>query len=225
MPSPLLVGSSRPRLLRGVLEGAVAEVAEQERRVALVALGRAVGLGLAVQGAVDVLLELPLHVIGHEQVETPVLVVVEPRRAGGESGSPDACLLRDVAEGALAGVVEQAIAAERRDEQVDGAVVVVVAGRGAHAVHLDGEPGGARDVGEPSATRVAVERGQAARRRPPGPRLAVGEEQVLQPVVVDVEHDDARAHRLGEVLLPERATGVPERHARLRRDVGERDRR
>ena len=72
--------------LRGhVLERAVAEVAEQERRLALVALGRAVRLRLAVERAVDVLLELPLHVVGDDQVEPAVLVVVEPRRAASRS--------------------------------------------------------------------------------------------------------------------------------------------
>ena len=43
-----------------VLERAVAAVVEQERRLALVALGRAVRLRLAVERAVDVLLDLPL---------------------------------------------------------------------------------------------------------------------------------------------------------------------
>ena len=128
-----------------------------------------------------------------------------------------------VLERALAGVAKQAVATECGDEQVDESVVVVVGGRGAHPVRLERQPRGLRDVGECAAAAVAIQRRQAAGRRPAGPRASVDEEEVLQAVVVDVEDDDAGAHGFGQVLLAEGAAVVTERDAGLRGDVGEGD--
>ena len=76
------------RLLRHVLERAVAGVAIERRALTLVRLGRAVRLRLAVERAEQVLLDRPVDVVGDEQVEPAVAVVVEPRGAGREPGLP-----------------------------------------------------------------------------------------------------------------------------------------
>ena len=72
--------------LRGhVLEGAVSLVAEQPRRRAPIRFGRAVGLLLAVDAAVDIGLRRPADVVADEQIEVAVAVVVEPQRRRAEA--------------------------------------------------------------------------------------------------------------------------------------------
>ena len=56
-----------------------------------------------------------------------------------------------------ADVSEQVIGADRGDEQVDPAVVVVVGGGDAHPVQVDGETGGGRYVGKSPVAVVAVQ--------------------------------------------------------------------
>ena len=132
-----------------------------------------------------------------------VLVVIEPRGARAEVRVGDARRLRHVAELEVPFVAEQPIAFERRDVDVVPAVVVVVADGDAHAVHLDVEAAAGGHVRERAVLVVAIERVQRA----PGPGLPVlrvDQEDVGPAVVVRVEERDARAERLGQVLLARR---------------------
>ena len=98
-----------------------------------------------------------------------VAVVIDPGRARAEFvWSPEAGLLCHISEGAVAIVVEQVILAERSDEDVVVAVVVVVADGNAHAEHFDGETCFARHVGECPVVIVVIEgeRGVLAARGP-----------------------------------------------------------
>ena len=104
----------------------------------------------------------------------------------------------------------QVIAAKFREVEVGPAVVVEVAGRGAQAIDRDVQPRRRRDVGERAIVVVAVERRRGAFRGLAGPRLRIDEEEILPPVAVGVEDDDARPHRLGKVLLAESPVFVPE---------------
>jgi hypothetical protein len=61
-----------------------------------------------------------LHVVGDEQVEQAVAVVVEPRGARAEARVGDAGRLRDVAELPAAEVLEEAVAFECRDVESSG---------------------------------------------------------------------------------------------------------
>ena len=119
------------------------------------------------------------------------------------------------------GVAEQAILADRRDEDVLPAVVVEVGGGGAHPVQLDLQSGRLGHIGEPAGALVAIEPREGPRRRLPGPRAAVYEQEVLPAVVVVVEECRARAERLGQELLPERAVVVREGDAGAAGDVDE----
>ena len=147
-------------LLRRVLEPAIAEVAIERRALTFVRLGRAVRLRLAVERAVQVFLDRPVDVVGDEQIEAAVAVVVEPRGAGREPGVADTGRVGDVGEAQAAKVAEQAILAERGDVEIGPAVVVVVGGRGAKAVERNPEARGGRDVGERAVAIVPVEREQ-----------------------------------------------------------------
>ena len=201
MPSDLLFGSPTPAFCGRVLELAVAEVVIELRRRPLVRLGSAVRLRAAVERAPDVVLGRPLHVVGDEDVEFAVAIVVEPRGARPEAGVGDAGRFRDVAELAAPFVVEEVIAFERGDVEVVAAVVVVVAGGDAQAVHLDVEPAARGDRGEGAVAVVPVERGErlAALRRPV---LAVNQHDVGPAVAVGVEEGASRPERLRQVLVP-----------------------
>src|SRR5207245_7968391 len=95
--------------------------------VTLVDLGRAVGFVLAVERAVDVILLGPLGVVGDEQVELAVFVVVHPGGARAKAGVVDAGRLGNVFERAVALVVEEARFTQTGDVDIVLAVVVVIA--------------------------------------------------------------------------------------------------
>ncbi len=196
-----------------------AVVAVQPARGAGVGLGRAVGLGAAVQRAPDVGGGRPAHVVAHEQVGVAVLVVVEKGRAGREVGVPDARRRGDVGEPALAVVAQHVVGAQRAQEQVGVAVVVDVGGGHAHALRLEVEAGPAGHVLEGAVAAIAVKRRGVG--SPPllGPVHPVDEDEVLVAVAFDVEKGDARAHGLREVLLSKGAVVVAERDAGLRGHV------
>ena len=122
-------------------------------------------------------------------------------------------------------IPEQVIRSERRDIEIDVAVVVVVRRGDAHAIHLDRQAGLPRDVGERPVAIVVVQRRIRRWSRVTGPVRRVDEEDVLPSVVVDVDERGAGAQRLGQVLLAERAAVVAEVDASRLRDVREGDRR
>ena len=96
----------------------------------------------------EILLDGPFHVVGDEEIELAVAVVVEPGRARRETGIGDAGLRRHIDERARPRVAKQAIGAERRDVEIGPAVVVVVAGGHAEPVELGRKTRGTGDVGE-----------------------------------------------------------------------------
>ena len=104
---------------------------------------------------------------------------------------------------------------------VGKAVVVEVADGDAHAVELDVEAGGARDVGERAVAVVAVEAQRRSLPLVPGPVHAVDEQDVLPAVAVVVEERAARAERLGQELAAVRAAVVAEGEAGRGGDVDE----
>src|SRR5882762_2922561 len=72
----------QPSFLGGVFKFAVAQVVPKPRRSALVRLRRAIGLMRAIQRAAQVARDGPLHIVGYDQIELSVAVVVYPRRTG-----------------------------------------------------------------------------------------------------------------------------------------------
>ena len=201
-------------LRRDVGERAVAVVAVQEVRrgieIVRVTVGAVAWLVLA---AMAVLLEAPLQIAGHEQIEAAVVVVVEEPGAGAPSVSRDPCTGRDVGERAVSLVAIEPVAAIAGDVEIREAVVVVVADRRAHPIDA---VGGAAETGflclvhEGAVALLPVQAvpesrlrfvGSLSRRlRIVNPR-PVREEQIQAAVVVDVEHGHAAAHGLEQVLV------------------------
>ena len=117
---------------------------------------------------------IEVHVVGDEQIEMPVAVVVEKAAAGApaRAGAGDASLLGDVGERAVAVVVIEHVAAPVRDEQIVEAVVVVVADAAAPGPTRSGSARPCRDVGERAVAIVVKEvAGRAVPSRACGSRL------------------------------------------------------
>ena len=216
------------RALGDVLEGAVALVAVEDVAPTLQA-GRAARHRhplVPAQPGVGHWRGLQLHVdvVGHEEVEAAVPVVVEQRAAGAPApGRGESRARRHVLEGAVALVAKQPALAPVRDVEVVEAVVVVVADAGALAPPVLHEPGLGRDVLEGGIAAVAVQVG--GRLLPLGKPLergAVGEEHVEPPVVVDVDERHAAPGGLEQVAVGV-TTAVDRlgRQPRLWRDVHE----
>ena len=123
-------------------------------------------------------------------------------------------------------IAEQVVLADARDEQVRAVVVVDVADAHAHAVHRHVEADFLRDVLELVAAKVLVQdhRRQRLLGVVAGKQAGLDEQDVGLAVAVVIEDRDAAAHRLGEQLAAGRTVHVPERDARVGRDVGELDR-
>ncbi len=161
-------------------------------------------------GQAEVLLEVdvprPLHVAADEQIEVAVVLGVEPRGARaplvGAAAHPGR---RGHVVESAADVLEQGVAADRGYEQVDPAVVVVVAGGQAHPIGVEGEAGHRGPIHELAVAVVEEqrERRHPRRRRPrrPRPGPAVHEQQIEVAVVVDVDQAAPAAGRLGQQLL------------------------
>ena len=116
--------------LRRIFKFAVAKVVPQANRRAFVRFRSAVRLVRAIERAVEVALLAPLHIIGDDQIEFAVAIVVNPSSAGREFvRTPHAGGLCHLGKGAVSVVVKQMALAERSDEDIVEAVVVVVADR------------------------------------------------------------------------------------------------
>src|SRR4029077_10290970 len=73
--------------------------------------------------------ERKLHVVGDDQIEVAVAVVVEPGSAGRPaSGIFDAGFVGDIREGSVAVVVEESAGRESGDVEILKAIVVEVSG-------------------------------------------------------------------------------------------------
>src|SRR5271157_1369209 len=133
-------------------------------RRSLVRFGRAVGLVRAIEGAVEVGLLGPLHIVGDDEIEFAVAIVIDPGGAGGELvRAPESRGLGHIGESAVAVVVEEMALADGGNENVVEAVVVVIADRDTHPKKRNAEARLARYVGEGAVMVVVVElqRGRA----------------------------------------------------------------
>ena len=145
--------------------------------------------------------EIEPEIVRHEQIDTAVAVVVDERAARSPSGSTgrQARAGGDVSEAAVSEVVIEHVLPVVGREQIEAAVVVVVADADARCPADRAETGARRDIGERAIVVVAVE---MRRGSPAGRMRLVLARQLLQPravqhqrvqpaVVVVVEECDA----------------------------------
>src|ERR1700737_2162857 len=174
--------------LRQVFKGAVAAIMPETNGSSFVGFRRAIRFAFAVKGAIQVGLRGPLDIIGDDEIEMSILVVVNPRGAGAEFlGPQEAGFLRDIRESAVAVVVKKVALAVGSDKKIVIAVVVVVTNRYAHSEHFDVEPSFVRHVGERTVMIVVIELGRGVLLNVAGPVHAIYEKHVRPAVVVIVD--------------------------------------
>src|SRR5688572_3036236 len=74
-----------------------------------------------------------LHEARHKQIKFAVVIVIEPRRAGGPVRSPDSSLVGYIRERAVPIIVEENVATVVRDVQILPSVAVKIGCGGAHS--------------------------------------------------------------------------------------------
>ena len=110
-----------------------------------------------VEAAEDILRLRPFHVVGHEQVQMAVAIVIEPQRGRAEAVvSTQMASLGHVGKSAMSVVLKQPALPDGGNKQIGKPVVVEIADRHAHPVHLDIQPRAVRDVGKRAVVIVAV---------------------------------------------------------------------
>ena len=224
-PEALAVRIGDARLRGDVRKRAVAVVPVQQVGRSLVDIGSAVGLD-AVPGAAPVGLEVEFDVRTHVEVQVPVPVVVQERRAGRERGVTGYRQIRTdghVQECPVPFVPVEDVRPVVRDEQVVVSVVVVVRDGQAHPVTVRiAHAGLASHVREGSVTVVAIKdagQGPVGHEARDGRAVEQVDVEVAVPVVVD--EPAAGRYRFEEVVPARFAVGVPERDPGRRRDVRE----
>jgi len=91
-------GIGETRFFGDVLKNSVALVVVEAGALAFIGLRRAIGFVFVVERTVLIFLDGPFDVVGDEQVELAVVVVVEPHGAGGKAGAGDAGFRGDIGE-------------------------------------------------------------------------------------------------------------------------------
>ncbi len=198
-------------------------------RCPLIRFGRAVRFVRAIDGAVEVGLRGPLHIVRHDQIEFAVAIVIDPDSAGRELvRTPEPRGFGHVRKRAVAVVVEEMALADSSNKDVVEAIVVVVADRDAHPKKRNVQARPARHVGEGPVVIIVVklQRGRAAFGAMgwmAGPVLAVDQQDVRESVVVVIDEGAAGTHGFRKPLLSEGSVVVGEMDAGLRGDVAEAD--
>ena len=99
--APKVVG--HPRAVGYVRESSIAVVVIEGGRLAVVIVRIAVAAHAgAVASAPEIAIGRPIDVVGDDEIETAIVVVVEPESAGVQAGSADPGFLGDICEGAVA---------------------------------------------------------------------------------------------------------------------------
>ena len=167
-PIPFGFGLADAGSVAHVGESAVMIVVIELDLLAFVISGMTVGaVAGAPLAAPDIVLRRPLDVVGDDQIEPAIFVVIEPSGAGGPSAFVgDAGFGGDIGEGSVAVVVIENGAAVAGDVEIGIAVVIEIADRNALAVvSFAADAGFFGDVGKSSVAVVVIERGAQRMRR------------------------------------------------------------
>src|SRR5262249_14214461 len=133
----------------------VPTIAPKTRGGAFIGLWSAVGLIRSIERAEDIGLRRPLNVVGYDEVEAPVIVVIHPRGACAEFFWPEESrFLGDAGEDSAV-VAKKHVLTEPGDEQIFVAVIIEVSHGHAHPVHLTRDAGCAGNIRECSVFVVS----------------------------------------------------------------------
>src|SRR5687767_1307322 len=168
-------------------------------------------------------LQPDINIVRDEQIQVAVTIEIKECAAGAPHGRIRAAGTWHLRKPAAPRVPIERVRTDVGDVKVDQAVVVVIAGAGAHAVIAvkKSRPGG--DILECAVAAIpeqSMARPAADRRI--GNRAAVDEKDVDPVVVVEIEEQATGPQNLGEVLPFAGATDMSEAETCRRRDVLER---
>ncbi len=222
----------RPRvqtdLIGHILEPPVPQVAIQLGRRPLERRRTAI-IEFAIEHVAGTAIEV--DVVNHRQVQQAVPVVIDECGAGGPAGGSDAGAGGYVRERAVSVVVIQNVVAVIGDVEIDVPVVVVVAGRHAHAFIGVAYAGRFRDIGERQFARFFEIIPEQAVARLPTRRnghqrlalrsggISLDQINVQVAVVIIVDQRRARSHHFGQKHFAGGAGELPEVDPGLFRDV------
>src|ERR1035438_4748304 len=107
-----------------------------------VILGMAVGAHIRTGPAKRVLVDLPLAIVGYEQVQAAVVIVIEP--AGGhrphllsvQHGPAHSGFVRNIGKGAVVVVMKKLISGHAGEEDIRPSIVIVISNGDADAIAL-----------------------------------------------------------------------------------------
>ncbi len=230
-PIPLPKKACDAGFMRDVSERAIAVVAIKGVVERQIEIGMAVCAQTFFERAVRILVDLPVTIVDHEEIEQPVVVVVEPASADGPHLlamcvlSGNACLGGDFGERAVAIVVKKLVARDVGEKNVGVAVIVVIANGDTHAVACAGDACFFGHVSERAVVVVVEEaipvcgRGLFER----GNLGTVNAVDIEEAVVVVVEQGDAGNHGFRLVLVGGSAVAGDEMKTGLLRNLFEVD--
>ena len=204
--------------LGNIGERAVPVVAVERVRDRLVPLGIAV-FALLARHANGIVIHIPFHVVGNEQIRQAVVVVIHPycrdrpHLLALPHTAANAGFGGNVGESSVAIIVIKDVLPVARNEEIGVAVIVVVADRDAHAVVARASAGkarGFRHVRETAVFVLAIEAIPVAwvgtikflwKPHRAGHAPAIYQKNVEQAIVIVVEQGHAARHRFNEVFL------------------------
>jgi hypothetical protein len=146
---------------RDVRESAVAIVPVEAVRQSLVILGMAMGSRFT-DGAGRLGIGRPLAVVHDEEIETAIVIVIEPAGRDGPRLTLAGCRVAararsDIFEGSVAAIAIENVAIDAGDEEIFPSIVVVVRDSNAGGETRAAYAGGQRDVGEGGVAIIPVE--------------------------------------------------------------------
>src|SRR5205823_3587578 len=176
-----------------------AEIVEQPGHAAGKRPGAAVITMVALAVAAD-LGRVIVDIVGHDEVEPAIAIVVHEAGGGGPERIVEAGLARDFPKGAVAVVEKEPDSAVLGDQDIRPAVVVDVANRHAHAVADHIEPGARADIDKAAVGPLAEEPIARLRLR----AAVLHEIDVEAAVLVEIEKREAGAEKVRQEIMIQR---------------------
>ena len=137
-----------------------------------------------------------------KQVQTAIVVVVEPDRAGGPAGFRQTRFFRHIGERPIVVVLIKNAFPIRGDEYVRPAVIVEISDRHAHPERAAGNTRLLRNIRECAVPVVLVKRvADRLLRLPEVAGTAVHQIDIHPAVIVEIEKSAARTHGFGQVMF------------------------
>src|SRR5258708_106822 len=148
------------------------------------------------------IIHVEIHIIGHEEIELAIVVIIDEGRAGRPTRIADARFLSNVGEGAVAVVSEQMVWPQAGHIDVVKAIVIVVTNGDPHSPADVGETGLVCNISKSPVAVVVIESAAGlATRLHQVHRQRVNKKDIEVAVVVIIKERHTATHGFDDVLL------------------------